>query len=329
LDTADATANRISSELQEASAIAAALSAYVRGTSNDLEADLLVLDSAIDVEGTEALVHTYMVRIDANGQPRVARLIENVCASVIDYAIPRSEIEKAVRAYQTTGSSANFVRLASEARGLFVDLLKTGEGGEMLLFVLAERMLKLPQILCKMSLKTSGAVHYHGADGVHASMDAATQILSLYWCESKMHGNATTAITECFKSLAPYLLEADSDQAARSRDISLLKAHVDLNDPAVEGVIRAYFDKTDVTSSKVRYCAIALVGFDSHDYPKGGRAIQSEVEAACRASMLELHKHIGKRIAAEKLELFEIQVLCVPFPSVDVFRKRFLEAIGA
>ncbi|WP_223252149.1 Hachiman antiphage defense system protein HamA [Paracoccus mutanolyticus] len=47
---------------------------------------------------------------------------------------------------------------------MFTDLKSSGEGGELLLYLLTERFLGLPQILCKMSLKTSA--HYHGADGV-------------------------------------------------------------------------------------------------------------------------------------------------------------------
>ena len=48
--------------------------------------------------------------------------------------------------------------------GLPQDLLRNA--AIVLLFLLAERFLKLPQILCKMDLKTDPRMHYHGADGV-------------------------------------------------------------------------------------------------------------------------------------------------------------------
>ena len=50
----------------------------------------------------------------------------------------------------------------------------------MLLFMLAERFLKLPQILCKMALKTDSRLHYHGADGVYAGV-TQEGVLKLYW----------------------------------------------------------------------------------------------------------------------------------------------------
>lgn len=69
--------------------------------------------------------------------------------------------------------------LHEEAKRSFTDLALTGEGGEMLLFLLAERLLKLPQILCKMDLKTDTRLHYHGADGVYADRKiAARKLLS-------------------------------------------------------------------------------------------------------------------------------------------------------
>jgi hypothetical protein len=76
--------------------------------------------------------------------------------------------------------------LVEQARRSFTDLAKTGEGSEMLLFLLAERFLKLPQVLCKMDLKTDSRMHYHGADGVYAGI-APEGMLKLYWGESKIY----------------------------------------------------------------------------------------------------------------------------------------------
>ncbi len=67
--------------------------------------------------------------------------------------------------------------LVEQARRSFTDLAKTGEGGEMLLFLLAERFLKLPHILCKMDLKTDTRMHYHGADGVYAECNRSQGVL--------------------------------------------------------------------------------------------------------------------------------------------------------
>ena len=115
---------------------------------------------------------------------------------MVDFAIPRSKIQEASDELKLTGSSRRWARLTREASSLFTDLAKTGEGGELILFVLAEHVFKLPQIICKMSLKTSGHVHYHGADGVHASVDSQDGSLCLHWGESKMYSDPKRLINE-------------------------------------------------------------------------------------------------------------------------------------
>ena len=82
------------------------------------------------------------------------------------------------------------------ALSLFPDIESSGEGGELLLFVLAETLLRLPQILCKMSLKTNLRMHVHGADGVHAGVDPGMGRVALWWGESKIY-DAASAIREC------------------------------------------------------------------------------------------------------------------------------------
>ncbi len=74
----------------------------------------------------------------------------------------------------------------------------------MLLYLLAERFLGLPQVLCKMDLKTDSRMHYHGADGVYASV-TEEGLLKLFWGESKIYADATDAIRDFLKSLAPFL----------------------------------------------------------------------------------------------------------------------------
>jgi hypothetical protein len=100
----------------------------------------------------------------------------------------------------------------------------------MLLFLLAERFLKLPQILCKMDLKTDSRMHYHGADGVYAGV-TAEGLLKLYWGESKIYKDVTSAIQDCLASLEPFLVEPEHEGAERERDLILLSDKAELSDP--------------------------------------------------------------------------------------------------
>jgi hypothetical protein len=218
--------------------------------------------------------------------------------------------------------------LHHEAIGVFTDLSKTGEGGELLLFLLAERFLGLPQVLCKMDLKTDPRMHYHGADGVYASVTEDGR-LKLYWGESKIYADPTSAIRDCLSSLAPFLTEADFKEATRERDLVLLSDKADLNDPKLTEAFKRYFDRSSPMSIRVEYCGIALVGFDTDFYPTDdAKAVADEIAKSAKMQMENWLKTVGHRIAREKLETFDIQFLCVPLPSANGFREAFLNALG-
>ena len=222
--------------------------------------------------------------------------------TIADYAIPRSQIARAKERDKKYNSTEAVTALVEQARRSFTDLAKTGEGGEMLLFLLAERFLKLPQILCKMDLKTDSRMHYHGADGVYAGVTDAG-MLKLYWGESKIYKTAATAIRDCMASLAPFLIEPEHEGAERERDLILLSDKADLSDPNLTDALKRYFDKNSVMSQRVQYCGVALVGFDAAFYPQNGvKAVADQIAAAARIELDGWRSKIGDRISAEKLE---------------------------
>jgi len=198
----------------------------------------------------------------------------------------------------------------------------------MLLFLLAERFLKLPQILCKMDLKTDTRMHYHGADGVYAGV-TDDGLLKLYWGESKVYGDASAAVRECLRSLSPFLIEPDHEDAERERDLLLLSDKADLSDHHLTEAIKKYFDKTSIMSKRVQYCGVALVGFDAPFYPAdNAKGVAEDIIEASRNALVGWADHIGNRLTVEKLDQIEIELLCLPLPSADGFRSAFLKAMG-
>jgi hypothetical protein len=248
--------------------------------------------------------------------------------AVADYAIPRSKLADAKARDEKYNSTEAVTELVERAKRSFTDLANTGEGGEMLLFLLAERFLKLPQILCKMDLKTDTRVHYHGADGVYAGL-TPDGLLKLYWGESKIYKNPGDAIRDCLASLAPFLVEPEHEEAERERDLVLLSDKADLSDPALTDALKKYFDKSSLMSKRVQYCGVALVGFDAPFYPGDEvKAVADEIAEASRAALSGWTNSIGNRLKAEKLEQVEIELFCIPLPSADGFRAAFLKAMG-
>lgn len=300
-----------------------------RVDSHGLTSYLDCVEAGFRLDGTSAACHCYSVGVDVNGQVGVQLLIERMIHAALDYAIPRDRIRHAFDHYAKTGLTHRLLRLQTEAYGLFTHLAKTGEGGELLLFLLAEMELRLPQVLCKMSLKTSSSMHYHGVDGVHAGVCPHSRELMLYWGESKIHQTAQSAIDECFDSLAPFLIEPSSSQATRRRDLLLLRDHLNLDDEQLETAIKRFLEPDDPASRRVKYCGLALVGFDCNAYPGvPARAVAEEVQAAVKNSLGEWKERVGSRLSTRQLTLFDLHVLFVPFPSVAAFRSAFLSGLG-
>lgn len=308
-------------------------------TANDLESALTGNPEALDVhltlverdvliDGHLIKIHCHCLTVDGNGNVQPHRLAEFMRNSVVDYAIPRSKLAEAKKRDVKYNSTESVTELVERAKRSFTDLAKTGEGGEMLLFLLAERFLKLPQILCKMDLKTDTRMHYHGADGVYAGV-TSDGILKVYWGESKIYENATTAIRDCLSSLAPFLIEPEHEGAERERDLMLLSDKAELNDPALTDALKKYFDKSSVMSKRVKYCGVALIGFDAPFYPKDeAKAVAEEIVKASRTALTGWSESIGKRLKLEKLDQMDIELFCIPLPSAKGFRAAFLKAMG-
>lgn len=318
------------SALPQAPALAAAFDRIARGDPSDLLADLVELETDFEIEGTMARTHCYAIGLDGMGWPRTGLLVDTAASLVVEYAIPRSRIKEAVKACEQRGHQGPIVRLAAEARSLFTHLSQSGEGGELLLFCLAEMVLGYPQVMAKMYLKTASQVHYHGADGVHASVDPADGKLCLWWGESKLHKTASGATSDCIKSIAPFLIEPQSSAAKRSRDLQLLRYGVDLDDSTLEAAIRAYLDISSSLYGKLKFGGIGLVGFDHQCYPPHPAKADADAIATTIAECSGTwKKQSAKNISKHKLEEIDLHLFFLPFPSVDSFRKKMLKAVGA
>lgn len=307
---------------------AADLESALTGNPEAIQVHLTLVERDVLIEGHSVKVHCHCLSVDGNGRTQPHRLAEFMRNAVADYAIPRSKLAEAKARDIKFNSTEAVTELVERAKRSFTDLANSGEGGEMLLFLLAERFLKLPQILCKMDLKTDSRMHFHGADGVYAGV-TPDGVLKLYWGESKIYSDASSAIRDCLKSLAPILIEAEHEEAARERDLMLLSDKADLSDHKLTEALKNYFDKSSVLSRRVKYCGVALVGFDAPFYPKDNAAtVVDQLVSAARKELKGWGDSIGKRIKLEKLDDIEIEIFCLPLPSAEGFRTAFFKAMG-
>ena len=247
--------------------IGKALTEMARGELTELSS---LLASACTHDINENKINCYYLKVDANGRPRLNELIKYMSMKITDYTIPRNRINKAKQKLIESGCTDEITKIALEARKLFTKLELTGEGGELLLFALTESILKFPQVLCKMSLKTDEQMHFHGADGVFLGVDD-NDMLCVYWGESKLHATHSSAISECITSIANILkMEPDVDS-----DIRLID-YIDLDNSSLEEAIKNYFDYTSPSYDQLRPCAVFLVSFDHSAYEKSNTELTNE-----------------------------------------------------
>jgi hypothetical protein len=305
-----------------------ALKRALRGGAVRIDTHLTCSERDIVVGSTRTRVHCYFLPLDGNGRVRVKPLAEFLRDQIIDYAIPRRTIEEAFKKFEESGSAAPLSKLHERAKSLFTTLANTGEGGELLVFAMAEAVFGITQIICKMSLKTSTSMHYHGADGVYAEARPDGG-LNLYWAESKIYGDPADAIRNCLESLAPFLRQEEGEDAVRQQDILLVNEFANFTDKRLIAALKKFLDRDDPASLKVTHCGFALCAFDCSAYP--GADAASTMDAIAEAIKDEQSKWIDaaqRRVIHEGLQNFDMHFICVPMPSAEDFRKYFLELLG-
>ncbi|MGM9471721.1 HamA C-terminal domain-containing protein [Pseudarthrobacter sp. YS3] len=268
------------------------------------------------LSGTKTTVRTHYILSDATGNVRLAQLAEVLADQIVFFCIPRSDIKALLALPEHQRVTANN-RLYRRAKDTFAEAQPmTGEGSELLLFALLENVLEVPQLMTKMSLKTSENVHVHGADAVHAVLDEDTGNLALYWGEAKMYEDVGDALSACFKSLEPFLR---MDWDVIRRDQWLVMHYLDTADEEVKLRLLRFFDQDSKDSVNVEARGACVIGFDLKNYPKlphDLHKVQEEIEASLDGWI----KKVNRRLKSRNLHEIEIEIFLVPVPSAQDFR---------
>jgi len=305
------------------------LAHLVRDGGKDPHAYLDSLEVETSIVNTQTVIRWHRIGHDATlDRPDTEKLIDKLICLLVDFSCTRQERNEAVLAVKDTGSMQAVSALHEKARRLFTTSATTGEVGELMLYFLAEHLLKYPQILCKFPLKTNPNVHAHGADGVHASVDPVTGHLRLHWGEAKLYQQLGAAVDDCFSSLSELILEPLGAKKTKRRDVELLRDYIDLSEPGLELALRAYLDPDDTLSKKIRFCGLALIGFDLADYNAMTNELAKKEVTAVSARVQKWAAKIEASVEKHELIGITIDVFCIPFPSVEAFRAAFLKRLG-
>lgn len=309
--------------------LAADLERLIRGAGEDVPSYFDCVATETIAPGTKTVIRWRRLTHDATlNKPNIEKLVGKLFKQLIDFACTRSEIAEARRRFDEDGTAEGFSALQEKARRLFTTSKKTGEVGEILLYFLAERLLRYPQVLCKMPHKTNPNMHAHGADGVHASVHPSNGHLRLHWGEAKLYQSLNEAVNECCSSLAELLLGPAEAKKTQTRDIELLRDYVDLENPDLEGAIRSYLHPDNRLSNNVEFCGLALVGFDIADYDTFCRDFAAKKTTEVAVRITEWSGKLQAAVEKHKLVNLTIDAFCIPFSKVQDLRNEFLRVLG-
>jgi hypothetical protein len=259
--------------------------------------------------------------------------IDTLVHHIIPFCLPRAEIREAqVELSKGDHISAGRImtQLSDKARALFIKAKKgshrSGEAGEIVLYMLSEWLLEAPQIVSKMYLKTNNQMPVYGTDGIHAKYDNKTKRLHLYWGESKAHVKITTALSDALDSVKEFILDGHD-----KREIEIVTAYSDLNslDKASKDAFLRYLDPYAEESNE-RMVTHSCLLISEFSLPKGTNPTDAEelFKKQIQVTVESFIAQIKEKVADKGLDPQRFEFFLLTVPSVQEFRDKFQEKIG-
>ena len=200
---------------------------------------------------------------------------------------------------------------------------KTGELGEIALYFLLESYLKAPQIVSKMSLKTTGQKNIHGSDGIHFGIHNGKKCL--FFCESKLDKDRSDAFRLCKKSVVEFY------QSKRDFEISIIRNHIDIEDPKLRQAIIDFIDPTKEKKDDWLEINACFVGYDWNKFveiecEKNNFKLHAKLKEYLSTEVNDIKKYLQERITFPEMPQ-RFYFFIIPFKDVTKLRETFLEML--
>lgn len=268
-----------------------------------------------------------------DGQQTLDDFINTLADHIIPFCLPRSEIRAAQKElaqgdHVTAGRV--MMQLSEKARALFIKAKKgshrSGEAGEIVLYILTEWLLQAPQIVSKMYLKTNNQMPVHGTDGIHAKYDNKTKRLYLYWGESKAYIKMATALSSALDSVKEFITDGHA-----KREIEIVATYLDfdsIDKDSKEAFLRYLDPYAEESNERVVTHSVLLV-FE-FSLPSGTEPEDAEQQFTklTRDLVEDFITSIKKTVDDKGLSPQRFEFFLLPVPSVQEFRDKFQEKIG-
>jgi len=305
------------------------------GNYKSLKSSLKILVYKPPLANKQITVHFYYPAFSkAKGEVLLSNFVTEITKFLIDFCLPADELIRLKDKY--TKKTINKPKyedclrsLDKKAKRLFIqaspDADRTGESGELLLFILIEWMLGATQILAKMSLKTSPEMPIHGADAVHCKYIEATDSLYFYFGESKLYKRVSQALREAINSITESL-----NPDKMKHELDLVCWHIKnlgLSENAQER-LRDFLDPFNENSKHPNIIIVCLLSFEFSKYKHlpSDRA-EEKFRQEAKKFLDKKYPQIQEKIKAIGITK-PIEIFFLPLPSVDKFRELFQDEIG-
>jgi HamA len=301
----------------------------------DLGARLRVISHSVKSKNDRVKLHAHFLAF-RDGQPTVAEFVDVLSFKLVPFCLHRKHIQQIQNSWNTLPASRiqeSAVRLHQQALELFKranrKTNRNGEFGELITYLLIETVLKAPQFVAKMSLKTNSEMPIHGSDGIHLGYDDQTGKLSLYWGESKCYASVQSAINKAAESIAENL-----QHDKLSRELFLVEQYFDLAGfpNGFREAILSFLNPYDENYNKRADVSVIFIAFDFVAFAALNELSPDEVEikfsVELRAALADYVVRIDKALENHGVRKHSVEVFFLPVPSVDEMRSLFQDKIG-
>lgn len=270
------------------------------------------------------------------GQPTIAEFVDVLSLKLVSFCLHRKHIDQIQSSWGTLSPGKvqeSAVRLHQQALDLFKRANKktnrNGEFGELITYLLIESVLKAPQFVAKMSLKTNSQMPVHGSDGIHLSYNEETGKLNLYWGESKCYASVQSAIDKAAESVAENL-----EHGKLAHEVFLVEQYFDLAGFPAEyrEAVLSFLNPYSENYNKRADVSVIFIAFDFAAFTTihGLNPDEAELKFSdeLRESLAEYAAKLDNAFEKHGVKQHSIEVFFLPVPSVDEMRTLFQDKIG-
>jgi hypothetical protein len=279
----------------------------------------------------EGCFHYVMLR---DGVPCFPQLLDLMLERIPYFCLTRKDRKSFTEKFDDTRDLGHMVKMLQKAKRLLIrskgSVKMLGEPGEMILFMLMEGVLKAPQMACKMFLKTSEEMPIHGADGTHLKYDPATDTMSVYWGESKLYQQLSTALDKVCESITEFTTNKNG-KTPKDRDVAILCDHMNVDDDVTREAIAKYFNPYEPAFKNMREVFSCFVGFDYSYFDKLKKVAKDKAEDEFKKEYLsrvgEACRLFEDKIKTNNMHTLRFHLFLIPFESVEKFREDYISKL--